>query len=134
MRLIQLDIRSWNWEHLVLAFRLAWVKAYGSRIVYYKMCRLEETERGVFKETVAGVPTLLLIVDKQECIEAFDRPLDLDEAYRFSMNWIRSLEDWRRLTVYQRGWRIFSGNKTDIAGYEVVLGFQIYKVESGEQR
>ncbi len=134
MRLIQLDIRSWNWEHLVLAFRLAWVKAYDSRIVYYKMCRLEETERGVFKETVAGVPTLLLIADKQECIEAFDRPLDLDEAYRFSMNWIRSLEDWRRLTVYQRGWRIFSGNKTDIAGYEVVLGFQIYKVESGEQR
>lgn len=131
MRTVRMDVRSWKWEHLILAFRLAWLKARGGHVGYYRMCRLEEVEAGIFKETVSGTPTLLLMSERQECVEVFNKPLDLDEAYRFSLSWIGSLEDWRRLSVYQRGWRIFSGNKTEIAGYEVVLGFQIHIVESG---
>ena len=129
MRQIELDIKSWNWEHLPLAFRLAWMKSTTGKVAYYRMCRLDEVEKDYFKESVNGTPTLLFSNKDQLLIERFDRSLDLDESYRFGLKWLHSLSQWSRLTVFQRGWRVISGNKNQIAGHDVVLGLQLHSVQ-----
>lgn len=129
MRQIELDIKSWNWEHLPLAFRLAWMKSLTGKVAYYRMCRLDEVERCLFRESVIGTPTLLFSNKQQLLMEKFDRSQDLDECYRFSLRWLHSLAQWSNLTVVQRGWRVISGNKNQIAGHDVVLGLQLHSVQ-----
>jgi hypothetical protein len=132
MRQIELDIKSWNWDHLPLAFRLAWMKSLTGKVAYYRMCRLDEVEKSLFRESVIGTPTLLFSNKEQFLMEKFDRSQDLDECYRFSLKWLHSLGQWSTLTVFQRGWRVISGNKNQIAGHDVVLGLQLHSVQLEE--